>query len=696
MLVLAAGCSGGGSSSAPPVVAQTAPKSGTVSVTFTMKWSSAPQAAQRSPRFVPATARSVSVAVNGGAPQFLNFPASTLTIDAPVGTDTFAFATFDEQNGLGNVLSRASVTKQIALGVANTVSATLGGVVASVVVTVANPTPNAGVPATVPVNVAALDADGDTITGPGDYSQPIHLAIIIPSPSESGTLALSANTIPNASTTATLPYNGGTLTSATVVATGTGIPSASATFAPKPTIYEFTILTPTHTPQWITAGADGNMWFTEFPHRVARITSAGVVTEFPVPTFMATMSGIIAASDGRLWFTESNAGPSSYIAAVTTSGVFQEFPTTHTADVPVFLVDRGDGTVWFTAANCPGTTCNIGSVNMATGVVTETSTPTANESPNGITTAPDNKIYYTALNDKIGRLSNLGAPISEISLAPGSNPGQIVRGPTETSGSRRPERVRSGSSRRPRSRSSTSFRPTAGRWGSRWARMVRCGSRSSKAGSDASRRPEWSPSSRPQVLPALWAFFRRRTARCGSVKRPPVRSESWCTDAPRRRETTAGSIRSVCRCRVAGTCGSNDFHRSNWRERDTMAAAKRGRKKAAKKKSPARKKSAVAKAAGGAKKAVGATRKAARKTGKAVAGAAKKATGVAKKAAKTAKKATRTARKVGTVLEQAGKLIGAGADVVDTITDKAAGAARKGAGAVKKKTARRRASKKSA
>ena len=48
---------------------------------------------------------------------------------------------------------------------------------------------------------------------------------------------------------------------------------------------------------------------------------------------------------------------------------------------------------------------------------------------NGITTAPDNKIYYTALNDKIGRLSNLGAPISEISLAPGSNPGQIVRGP---------------------------------------------------------------------------------------------------------------------------------------------------------------------------------------------------------------------------------------------------------------------------
>ncbi len=157
--VLAAGCSGGGGSTAAPPVpsAPQAPQvpQGMAQVTFTMKWTGPTQSAARSPRYVPATARSVSVAVNGGTPQYLNAPASTIVIDAPIGTDTFNFASYDEQNGQGNVLSRASVTKTIVSGSANTVSATLNGVVASVTISLSNPSPNAGVPATVNVNVAA-------------------------------------------------------------------------------------------------------------------------------------------------------------------------------------------------------------------------------------------------------------------------------------------------------------------------------------------------------------------------------------------------------------------------------------------------------------------------------------------------------------------------------------------------------------
>jgi len=65
----------------------------------------------------------------------------------------------------------------------------------------------------------------------------------------------------------------------------------------------------------ITAGPDGNLWFTErfgscsAPliagcSKIARITTAGVITEFPVPTPGGGPIGITAGPDGALWFTE--------------------------------------------------------------------------------------------------------------------------------------------------------------------------------------------------------------------------------------------------------------------------------------------------------------------------------------------------------------------------------------------------------
>jgi streptogramin lyase len=434
LAVLVAGCSGGGGSTARPasVVPQApAASKGTASVTFTMRWTTAPASVQRTPKYVPATARSVSVTVNGGVPQYLNAPASTIVIDAPIGTDTFLFQTYDDQNGQGNVLSRASVTQNIVQGSANTVTAVLNGVVVSVVISLSNPSPNAGVPATVNVNVAAKDADGNTIVGPGDYSTPIHLAIS--DPASSGTLSLSTNTIPNPATTATLTYNGGTLTSASVVATATGVSTAAATFAPTPTFYQFSIPVATNRPQWIAQGSDGNMWFTENPGgKVARITPAGVVTEFTIPTANALPQMIIGASDGNLWFTEFSTTPApgtSKIAKVTTTGTFTEFNTLFAPpppDNPLGLVDRGDGNIWYVANQ----SSRVGYQGITSGVSGETSIPTANSGPFGIASAPDNNLYYTeSAVDKIGRIANLFTAQSEISLTTGTVPEQIVRGP---------------------------------------------------------------------------------------------------------------------------------------------------------------------------------------------------------------------------------------------------------------------------
>jgi streptogramin lyase len=429
-VLLIAGCSGGGRSALTPAVT-TAPPSGpqaaSAKVTFTMHWASAAQSAARNPRYVPATARSISVTVNGGVPQYLNAPASTLVIDAPVGTDTFAFATYDEQNGQGNVLSRASVTQQITLAAANTISAVLNGVVTTLAISLSNPAPNAGAPATVNVNVAAKDADGNTIVGPGDYSTPIHLAATIPAANENGTLSLSTTTIPNSATSATLAYNGGTLSTATVVATATGVTSASTTFAPTPTVYQFAIPVAANRPQFIARGSDGNMWFTESPgNAVARITPAGVVTEFPVPTAAANPQQIVAASDGNLWLTEFSANK---LARVTTSGTFTEFTTLFAPppnDNPFGLVDRGDGNVWYVANG----SSRVGFQGITSGVSGETSIPTANSGPYGIAAAPDNNLYYTeSATDKIGRIANLFTAQSEISLTTGTVPEGIVRGP---------------------------------------------------------------------------------------------------------------------------------------------------------------------------------------------------------------------------------------------------------------------------
>jgi len=107
-----------------------------------------------------------------GYPRYLNNPSTTMTVAAAVGAATFEFRVFDEQNGMGNVLGQGIATQTVALDTPNSVSATLNGVVRGLRISL-GARPNAGTAATVPVNVNALDADGNVILGPGDYSTPI-------------------------------------------------------------------------------------------------------------------------------------------------------------------------------------------------------------------------------------------------------------------------------------------------------------------------------------------------------------------------------------------------------------------------------------------------------------------------------------------------------------------------------------------
>ena len=71
-------------------------------------------------------------------------------------------------------------------------------------------------------------------------------------------------------------------------------------------ITEFSI--PTAGPnswRYITAGADGNLWFADLYGNIGRITPAGAITVFSIPGGGGDPGMITLGPDGNLWFTEN-------------------------------------------------------------------------------------------------------------------------------------------------------------------------------------------------------------------------------------------------------------------------------------------------------------------------------------------------------------------------------------------------------
>jgi streptogramin lyase len=185
----------------------------------------------------------------------------------------------------------------------------------------------------------------------------------------------------------------------------------------------------------ITAGLDGNLWFTEQSgNRIGRITPAGVVTEFSAGISSAAYPlGITAGPDGNLWFTEGGWG--DRIGRITPAGVVTEFFTGISSRV--YGITAGpDGNLWFTESNGNW----IGRITLA-GVVTEFG---ASGHPLGITAGPDGNLWFTESNgNRIGRITPAGV-VTEFStgISSAAYPSGITAGPdgnlwfTESDGNR--------------------------------------------------------------------------------------------------------------------------------------------------------------------------------------------------------------------------------------------------------------------
>jgi streptogramin lyase len=117
------------------------------------------------------------------------------------------------------------------------------------------------------------------------------------------------------------------------------------------TITEFPLPPLTFNPvpatQGITAGPDGNVWFTEpVTGVVGRITPAGQVTEFPTP--VRNPGGITAGPDGNLWFTGGSLLNDPSIGRITPAGQVTKFDLPDRLGVPTGIAAGPDGNLWFT------------------------------------------------------------------------------------------------------------------------------------------------------------------------------------------------------------------------------------------------------------------------------------------------------------------------------------------------------------
>lgn len=271
--------------------------------------------------------------------------------------------------------------------------------------------------------------------------------------------------------TAALPANYGNSCSTcggTVSCDGTcSIPNC---IAGGVTLYRVTV--PSIGPHAMTAGPDGNIWFTDGSgNQIGRIAGDGTVTTFAIPTANSNPWGITTGPDGNLWFTEYQ-GPK--VGTITPAGVITEF-TSPLINFPTGIASAPDGALWFlgvtsveritTGGSVSDFTPDLGTppdagvfanspnlavgsdgrlwypLGMATIVRFETmasagvgtaagfALPTVTAQPGGITKGPDGNFWFTETNvDKIGRITPAGV-ITEFPLAAaGSRPVGITAG----------------------------------------------------------------------------------------------------------------------------------------------------------------------------------------------------------------------------------------------------------------------------
>jgi streptogramin lyase len=196
-------------------------------------------------------------------------------------------------------------------------------------------------------------------------------------------------------------------------------------------------------PDQITKSSDGTLWWTEDgADAIGELSPAGLFHEYPVEgathggIIGPSMKGITAGPDGNIWFT--NWGSSGdFIGMITPAGKITEFPLSFATD-PYGIASGPDGNLWFIAYGS-----NTIDVMSTSGTILHEYPVAAAPGTGGlgqledITVGPDNNLYFTAQTGYIGEITTSGlvaaTPVSTtINTVPGASgpqPLAITSGP---------------------------------------------------------------------------------------------------------------------------------------------------------------------------------------------------------------------------------------------------------------------------
>jgi virginiamycin B lyase len=190
---------------------------------------------------------------------------------------------------------------------------------------------------------------------------------------------------------------------------GSITPTGTFHFIPLPS-------SPPRYPESMTAGPDGNLWFTEtlsqgYVNTIARMTPSGVITgEFALPSATDSAEYITSGPDGNLWFViASSIGQNAHakIGRITPQGKISVF------DLPASFFDLGtiasgpDGNLWFSGGK------NIVRMTLD-GHIKEFPVPTvphSNQYYQGaadVVFGPDGALWFLTLQNWVGRMTTDG------------------------------------------------------------------------------------------------------------------------------------------------------------------------------------------------------------------------------------------------------------------------------------------------
>jgi virginiamycin B lyase len=158
----------------------------------------------------------------------------------------------------------------------------------------------------------------------------------------------------------------------------------------------------------MTPDPTAGMWFVwanaSFSNaRIRHITPPAVVTDPPTITGFSIAPATEATDltfgpDGRIWFTAEDAGQIVRMNATTGALTFFTHPQ---VQVPNEIIPGPGGDLWFTARG----TRRLGRIDPTTGAIVTYADPTDRvEGPVGLAVGGDGNVWYTRLDDLVGRL----------------------------------------------------------------------------------------------------------------------------------------------------------------------------------------------------------------------------------------------------------------------------------------------------